>query len=800
MTGSRHIRIILLSMVIMLLPLSVTRGTINSVVLTPDNPTVLSNGLGYYLAGKTYNFAVNVIDPDLAGWGQITYVTVTIPNSTNIVLTITPSGTGANLPVTVTSGTVDAVADVAGTYNNFTVTFKVTFRWDTPESAWAASRNVTASARTSYPAVNTRTDSTKFVSYGVCSSIKILNFAQDGVAADGYVNPWHDSFAVSGRIVYNVTGATASDALQTVDAGEILGSTLYIDGGSTGLTEGAGDDNVSYTVAPQYISTLSTVLGAHTWRVRVTMATAGGPESSSNNLTLTCDRVEITGITFVNGGGVDSPAYYRSVNVPGTQVQVSARMQNGLGAMVGNTTITLVDITSGDSTTVQINSGQTSGTANLTYPTATPVPATSSRADTYQVQSVTGGAYGGDTAPNGQRTSGNIQQVANPTINWDNAHPPGGASVPFTAWVGLSQTAYSLTFNWTALASGFPHGDFYSYRVYYRTSAIAAPPTPAGPWLILDRNTTGFSALGTIGTGTVTVTNLSPITNYDFYITAVDVFGNETLAASYLPATPYLTASTLASSITVSLSDGITSYDDNSFTSNPAASARSLRRANIRVNAFIVGVGFLPDSVNIIAAPDGVADLVTAGVLNGVAGADYYRFSTAQTGTNQWSGYITDSSPVNAVGSNVRFILELVRSGAKSYADHDSEKDLPPGDPNNYPWRFGVTAQPTFTPWPTRVLNNVITRENPVAYPAYYLADDAYVTIKAYDIKGRPVATLLDNAYRKGGINIKEGGWEGVNRSNNRLGVGLYYLHFEARRASDGRKILNSFQKVVVAR
>ncbi len=111
-----------------------------------------------------------------------------------------------------------------------------------------------------------------------------------------------------------------------------------------------------------------------------------------------------------------------------------------------------------------------------------------------------------------------------------------------------------------------------------------------------------------------------------------------------------------------------------------------------------------------------------------------------------------------------------------------------------------ITTPTTFTPWPTRVLNNVLTEKNPICYPSYYLSDDAYVTIKAYDVKGRPVATLIDNGFRKGGQNIKEGGWSGDNKARKKLGVGLYYLRFEAKRASDGRVILNQTEKVVMAR
>lgn len=783
---------------VMLFPVTGARGTINSITLTPADPTTMSSGVGYYLAGKTYSFSVNVIDPDITGWAGISDVRITIPNSTNIVVSIAPSGTGTDLPVTVVSGTVNAVANVTGTYNNCTITFKVTFRWDTPENLTASTQSVVAQATTT----NTRTD-TRSVYYGICSSIKILNIAASGTAADGMINPWHDAFNVTGSVVYNVSGAGAADQVHLrADAtnAEISNLELYIDGAASGFTDADETDGVSITVNAGTITTL----GNRALRVRATMATAGGPETSSNNLTLICDRVEITGITFFNGGGVDSPSYYRSINVPGpsagqsaTQVRITARMQNGLGPMVGNIQVTLENITHGGTTAVNIFNGQTSGVAYLSYPTTLPA-ADNTNADSYQVSAISGGSYSGDAA--GQNSAARVTQVANPVVYWDNVDPPGGASSPFTGWLGFSQTAFSLTFNWTPLASGAPDGDFYTYRLYYKKSA-------ATTWTIVDRNTTGFTSLGTISTGTVTINNLQPVTEYDYYMTAVDVFGQEVIQAYRAPKDPFDTASTIASTVQVSITDGIDAFEDDTFTKDANSSARKLRKTAVRVNMFIVGVEDLPDGVNIIGIPNVMnpatdGNIISSGVIDGALteNVHYYRYSSIKTGSNQWVGYIPDSSPLVAVGANTGFILEMIKGGVKSYADHNSELEAAPGNPNNYEWTFSITSQPTFQPWPTRVLNNVITDANPIAYPAYYLTDNAYVTIKAYDIKGRPVATLLDNVYRAGGQNIKEGGWRGDNRSNRKLGVGLYYLHFQAKRASDGRTILNSFQKVVMAR
>jgi len=69
-----------------------------------------------------------------------------------------------------------------------------------------------------------------------------------------------------------------------------------------------------------------------------------------------------------------------------------------------------------------------------------------------------------------------------------------------------------------------------------------------------------------------------------------------------------------------------------------------------------------------------------------------------------------------------------------------------------------------------------------------------------YDIKGRVVATILDNAYRKGGRNIKDQGWFGTNKANKKLGVGMYYIHIQAKSIYGGRIIINKFKKVVIAK
>lgn len=820
--------IILILLLLFLLPLKQSRGTINTVTLTPANPTLLSNGLTYYLASKTYTFTIQVTDPDIAAWGEVTDVRITISNSTNIVVALNPSGTGdVSGDISSSTGPVDVItATIPGTDtpNNFTVTLGIQFRWDTAESAWASSRSIIGSATTT----NTLTD-TKFVSYGICSSIRILNFSQDGDAADGMVNPWHTAFNVTGTIVYNVPGVTTVDAVHLfADAGvgEYTGSELYRSGNATGHTD-ASPDTLSISVTAEWFDSLgwATAAGNHSWTIVVTMATAGGPETSTNSLAINCDRIEVTLIEFINGGGVTSPPnpYYRSVNVSGTQIRVTARMQNGLVPMVGNTYIVFQDNSvSANQFTVQIPNNLTQGVVNITYPSVVvpDVPDNATTELTYTAVRVYGGSYDGDiAAAEGQDDPADITQPGHPIFYWDRNDPPGPNITSFTSWLGQSQTPFSITLNWVPLTSAGPDldGDFYTYRIYHRPYN---PLSPLDPWLIVDRNTAGYSALGTIGTSSVSISGLSPITNYEYFVTAVDVFGQEVAYEDTPPGGPgfnhayenapnansngdyYGLITTLAVLLQTAITDGIDTYDEDSFNTDPNAASRPLRKSAIRVVFTVLG-GTDIDQVNIIAAPDPGVNIILTGQINPALteGIDYYRYSCTSQPPNKWIGYIPETSPLIELGRNVKFIVEMTKGGATpSYADHDSETEPPPGDPNNAEWNFSVIKQLQFKPWPVRILNNVITDKNPVAYPAYYLTDDAYVTIRVFNIKGRQVATILDNAFRRGGQNIKEGGWRGVNKAQRKLGVGLYYIHIRAKRVADGRVILNKFKKVVVAR
>jgi len=113
-------------------------------------------------------------------------------------------------------------------------------------------------------------------------------------------------------------------------------------------------------------------------------------------------------------------------------------------------------------------------------------------------------------------------------------------------------------------------------------------------------------------------------------------------------------------------------------------------------------------------------------------------------------------------------------------------------------WRFSTGAMTLFFPYPTRILNNVLTSELPCCFPAFFLAVDSLVTIHVYDVKGRIIATLCDKLYRPGGQNIKDLGWCGRTKDNTRVGPGLYYIHIKATTIGN-RIVLDKKMKVVVA-
>ncbi len=398
----------------------------------------------------------------------------------------------------------------------------------------------------------------------------------------------------------------------------------------------------------------------------------------------------------------------------------------------------------------------------------------------------------------------------------DNANVPGPLTVspPLdTASIQIYPTATSVRFEWNPCYVSYlsADGDFYEYKIYFKESSASTWTVWNGADDSLlrgyannpDPNTVGALPNATYqytstGQKYTTISNLKIFTDYDFYITAVDVFGNETTMAQQGP------IKTTAYSTEASISDGITHYTHSQINTgtNPGDYAsRVMRASNIRVDMTIItSQDSTPDTVKVWFTNNLAIDIVTgANTINSGAfvSPDLLESVTAiKTAPNVWTAHIPSTSQIIQQGNLVRFIVETSLSGISSFSD----VDISDSSANDDEWSFYINKPTTFTPWPTRILNNVITDKNPVAYPAYYLTEDANVTIRVYDIKGRPVVTLLDNAFRRSGQNIKENGWRGINKSSRMLGPGLYYMHFRAKSSSSGKVILNKFKKVVIAK
>ncbi|PKL39556.1 MAG: hypothetical protein CVV44_04855 [Spirochaetae bacterium HGW-Spirochaetae-1] len=659
------------------------------------------------------------------------------------------------------------------------------------------------------------------------SSIRILNFALNDEAADGYVNRYHGPFQVTGdEIVYDIPGATTADAVASradSGAGEITGTTLIVAPGAGNYSVGVDADEtdgqtVNVADSAFNVAGVPNAAAAYTVVLRAAMTTTGGPVDTANNLSIYCNEIEVTDIIFFNGGGVDNdPAnYYRSLLVSGTQVRVNARLLAGGGAMIGNTTIELRDSTQNVITIVTIPNGANFGIAALNT-TGITVAADVTDTHNHEIYNTYDGAFGSALTYGQHRNNATyITQPVTHRIHWENGDPPGLASPPFDGNAPVangalftSSTASSIRIEWNPVDAVPPaaDGDFNTYRLYFRVYDI----TDTSPWSMIDRYTAAvYNAGGTYDLSDATtsfadITGLSALTTYEFIVSAADVYGNEVAVANRprSDGTTILHAQTAASSVTITLSDGITRYTDTLFSDNDGSS-KPVRQNAIHIIASIEG-DTLPTSVNVIAAGDGLNQGVESddNILNLVDNVTRFSFSMNKYAPNQWDVFIPTTHSLLTANTGVRFILEINTTTGTSYVDHNSELDLvgaaTPWDDNE--WRFWVnTTQPTFQPWPTRILNNVITKSNPVAYPAYYLSHDAYVTIKVYDIKGRPVTTLLDGAFRKGGQNIKDQGWRGTNKAQKRLGPGLYYIHIQAKRDDNGKIILNKMEKVVIAR
>jgi len=538
--------------------------------------------------------------------------------------------------------------------------------------------------------------------------------------------------------------------------------------------------------------------------------------------------VRVTGIRFLNGigrgptssGNDYITSYYRGYGFPGTLIEITADMSVDGGINYGSPmygdvrfTVSYTDGVNTGNFDINIPSGSHAATAEIPYNFDTTwITSGTTEAWTYTVTIATGDYVSGLTS--------SVSQV----INWDRNDPPYAPGTPAITVNQLVITATSFTMYWTPYSSstGMDH-DFYEYRVYYREQDTSTykqwnssnDPTLGG----LSNNPVITPAVAdparhfdSNGWKYTTIPNLKLFTAYEYYITAVDVFGNEISEADAGPAAGSRHVRTSPLQIQAAISDGITKYSDFSDLTNPAL--RTLREVNTRVDIYTVSAVTQPDECIIwfstVTFPKPTPppanldayDMITGLLVPNTAdlGANLDSVSAVRTGPNVWTAYLPTipSSGKNRIisnGNQVRFIVELKNRGISTFVDKDSGTSA-----NDAEWTYAIGTPVTVTPWPVRILNNVITDSNPRAYPSYYMVEDGYVTIRIYDVKGRPVAVLLESAFRRGGQNIKEDGWAGSNKSGQKVGVGLYYIHINAKSVSNGKVILDSYKKVVMRR
>jgi hypothetical protein len=794
---------------------SLAHAAITSVTLTPGSPTTMSNGRAYYTAGLSYTFRIQAFDALTTLKANWISAQVTLPGGSSFTIDAATGAVTGAVGVNVT-GVTDNLP--AGPFTNIDYTITVTFRWDA--TAVVAGANNVGYVVADINGTATLANAWTF-NFGVISDFRVLNFNQTGEAADGMINPWHSAFTVTGTTVYYSAGESISTP---IPAGEVPTVRLYLWRGAANISQigPIAGPGLSYNIGAEYFANapVSGVLGGYTWDVRATMATGGTTKQSVNSLALNCNRVQVDTFTFENGGGVNSPpgAYYvRSVNVSGTRIRIRASLQDGGGAMVGNTLFRIRDDQATPNYyTLQINSGQNEGTV-LVDPMPT-VANLNNIAVNYTVVAVYGSAYDPSTAPpapapptSGQNDATRIVNSGPFICRWENHHPPGYPASPFTAQTGTLppiSTAMSFTLQWTALSTAGPSfdADFDTYRIYYKRSSDST-------YLILDKNSPGCPAcagtLGTIGAGTVSFTvgwvgaELIPFTAYDYRISAVDVFGNEVLLADQIIGA----VTTQVTQIDLSISDGISVVSQESFVGSPDPATHVMRHTAIKVTTKIITAESPPDQVNIIVASNdsdavgpppgqwgvtGTADSILDASL--VDNVTRWTIPCTKVAANTYEAFIPSEHPLMKNDGNIRMIVATIKNGTPTYSD---SRNNPPGNYWFNEWRFRVGQPAIFIPWPTRILNNVLTAQMPCCFPAFFLAVDSLVTIKVYDVKGRVIATLCDRMYRPGGQNIKDLGWCGRNKENRRVGPGLYYIHIKA--VTFGNKtVLDKILKVVV--
>ena len=832
----------LFALICTVMTISSAYASVSAVSLTVPAPTVMSNGSGYYLAGTaatlhTYVFTVNAVNPGAtASFGGLppdnfNSVSIQIPtNGTNYINISTTNGTSISVMDQASNTVGGGTVNWTGTSNSV-FQFTVRLNWDAEASA-VSTKNIIATVTDVSGTSRTTTVSS---AYGICSGISVINFAQSGNASDGFISTTHAAFNVSGTVVYDIPGYASENAVDIVaDIDLVTSLTLELQGSPITSTP-INTSSFNRTISANALAGLG---GSYTWRI--TMPTVPTVKTSVSGLMLRVNTVHIrntlpNGIEFSGGigrgpdktGNDNIPRYYRKYGTSGPRITLRALTvaTDGSGTAMHGDTVFTVRMTNGALTgyfNVTIPSGQNSVTVNLPYDPASlaaspgasgsfVVAANTTEIWTYQVTAITSASgYDLNQTGDGNGTAFTAQ------IYWDNNRAPtAGTSYVTIASVSPAATSVTVYLTPEAYTAAAMNEDFYEYRIHFREQGgqwriwdSAGDATLAWPVGSLNMNVSGPSKY-------TTIPNLKIFTTYEYYVTAVDVFGNESNGGSEpLPyddlapndPTRIHRFKTLPYSIEVTLSDGITSYPDSSF-ANLTPTVRPLRESNIRVVLRIIGATELPEVVKVwfaVGDDSTMPNIVdTAGPTNTINGGAFVAGAlessiAKKTSANEWTAYLSTQTTIIRAGNNVRFVVESIKDGVSSFSDHIL--DLPTPDPNMSEWTFCIVSGTTFAPWPVRILNNVITSKNPLAYPSYYLTDPAYVTITVFDVRGQQIITLLDRAYRLGGQNIKENGWNGKNKAGRDCGPGLYFIHFKAKRASDGKVIIDEMKKAVIAR
>jgi hypothetical protein len=778
-------------------------AALSSVSLSVPSPTALSDGKGYFLASSTkyYDFTVRVSDPS----DSVSSILLTIPTQSGNI-TITDSSPKTNGGSCVAAGGVSVTQTTTGTTNRVNV-YRVIFGTSAAASS-ASNRSITAAAT---DIIGNTIIAAQNSYYGICSSFAVSGLTQSGVASDGLVfttrKDGTEDFTVKGTIVYDIPGYTLESVSDAVTSSDIPSVTCSFGAYSVSATLSVS----AFTATVPYSATLPS--GKNSWIISGTFA--GSPVSFLSALSLECNSVVVKTLTFSGGTGRGPTHtgddlcanYYRKYGASGTSLTLTAEMavNYGSGVLMHGDTVFTVKATNGTLTLyfpVTIPSGKSVITTVLPYNNATLtgflVASNATDAWIYSVSSVASSS-GFNLNQSGD---GNIPAVSK-IIYWDNCNAPG--TVTEIPAVAVQPRATYITFSWTPLSYATPDEDFYEYRIHFRESGGQWKVWTADDPAAANLRWSAVKTLPASGLVVTTIPNLKIFTSYEYYITAADVFGNES-NGGLPPATPQI-VKTLPYSIDITLTDGITHYDPASFAADLNPAVRPLKETAVKVSLSITGAEELPETVRVwytIGDINTSPDIVIVSAISTINSGAFLDPANpllsevaSKTGPNVWVAYLPTTNAVIKAGNNVRFIVETVRNSVSAFSDSVAET---PPNPNLAEWTFCITGAAKFTPYPVRILNNVINEKHPAAYPSYYLSDDAYVTITVYDIKGRPVVTLIDDAFRHGGVNIKENGWQGKNKAGNKCGIGLYHVHFKAKRVSDGKTILNEFKKLVISK